>query len=380
MKINANYITGLVQSDGNFSITIQRKNKYIWLSPKFNITLHKRNKNVIEDIKNYLGVGHYIVDNRGYCRYNVNKIEDLINVIIPFFLEGTVSKLNNKNSLENNERITLKGNKFISFIMFKIIVVKLYNKEHYNKQLNKNSTKFNNILGPAEEGGPRYNNVLLNLINMAYNINMNPLGKHKLSRKELLNYFNNSEKSIILSDLIYKDLLDNELSLYNDNNNINIDYIKGLFDGDGNICLYLEYNRLGNLRIRMTFNIVQDLYNKKVLEEVKDYFNCGYLNLQGNMIRYDVKNIKDLNEKILPKLNNSKYDNNTVRLYKLIYVQKVIDWIYKNNISTIKTLDDLKYILSNMYYIHNNKNNITLDKYIELNVLKYKLKKDNIKI
>ena len=41
-KLNPYYIAGLIHADGNFSVSTQRKNDKIWLSPRFNLTLEKK--------------------------------------------------------------------------------------------------------------------------------------------------------------------------------------------------------------------------------------------------------------------------------------------------------------------------------------------------
>lgn len=346
-KFNPYYIAGLIQADGNFSISICKKGKNIWLSPKFNLTLHKKNENIIKGIKDYFGVGYYYIDNKNICRYNVNKITDLIKIIIPFFI-----------------KYKLRGEKYISFIMFKIVVTKLYNKEHYIKNINPNNLT-------------KHSTILLNLINMSYNIN--PLSKNRdiESKVNLLRYLNEYEREIIKSDLIYKDILNEELIKYPNNQNINIEFIKGIFDGDGNITAYLNYNKIGNLRIRLYFNITQDIHNKKVLEEIQEFFNCGNIyDIKCNAYRYDVKSINDIKNKVLPLFKNiNKDNNNTIKLNKLWYAKEIINWIDNNKLATIDNENKLIEVLNLMYYIFNNTNNINIEEYIKNNKKKYIIKK-----
>lgn len=47
----------------------------------------------------------------------------------------------------------------------------------------------------------------------------------------------------------------------------------------------------------------------------------------------------------------------------------------KNNSSYVKTSEDLNFILSNMYYLNNKDVDLSLEKYVKKNMLKYKLNK-----
>ena len=352
---NPEYIAGLVQSDGSFHVKVQRKSgkSYLWLSPVFNITLKDYNIEVIKGIKEYLGVGHYRIDNRNIIRYDVNNINDLNNIIIPFFLKHKIM-----------------GDKYLSFLKFKIIVDIMMKKEHHNK---------NNIM----KVGSNYNEVLISLINMAYNLNLLSANRVKKNQSELLRYLNEEERSIITSTIskYNKELLDKELLIYPNDKELNIDFIKGIFDGDGNITVYLEKNRVNNLRVRMYFNITQDIHNRSVLEAIIKYFNCGTIyETDINTLRYDVKSVKLIHDNILPLIGNLNISDNVdmpifdncVRLYRLWYINKICEFIKSNNKATITNIDDLIKILNWMYYLFDNtKLRLTKDQYVSEMLNKY---------
>lgn len=340
-NIKLNYIVGLIQADGNFSISIGKKNDNIWLSLKFNLSLHKKNEDVIIAIKEYFNCGSYYIDNRGYCRFNVNKISDLINIIILFFI-----------------KYLLRGGKYESFIMFKVVIDKLYNREHY---------KYNTITKNT-----RYNLVLLKLINIAFNMNLLSKNRSIESRNNLLRYLNESERLIVESkSIFYEDIINEEYNKYFNKSLIDIDFIVGLFEGDGNITVYFTKNDINSLRIRMYFNIVQDLLNRSVLEEVYKYFNCGHIYdiSSDNMSRYDVKSIVDMKEIIILQLINYNMELN-IKLYKIKYINNIIKWLNENS-NRIINKQDIIYIGNNLYYIINNDKNITKDKYIKDLLEKY---------
>jgi hypothetical protein len=359
---NPSYIAGLIQADGSFHVKIARRNHNIWLIPTFNLTLQKSNIDLIIGLQQYFGVGHYRIDNKGHVRYSVTKLTDLTNIIIPFFL-----------------KYKLRGHKYISFLLFKIIVDQMIAKNHHSSEapLRTSRGDCSMISEISDTHSTRYNIILINLINMAYN--MNPLGPNgdMSKRNELLRYLNNSERNIVTSKLTLwgEELLNNELQLYPNTSPINIDYIKGLFDGDGNITVYLSYNRLKTLRIRMYFNIAQDKYNKEVLDEVKAFFNCGYIyNIDNSYFRYDIKSVSNINTNLLQLFG--ELDSNplgTVKIHKLWYVNEIIKLIHNNNIASLPTKEDVIKVLNLTYYVFNNTDNLTKDQYINKMLTRYNL-------
>lgn len=366
MKLNTNYIIGLVQSKGSFNVEIRKKNNYIWLEPKFNIILDKSNKDLISNIKDFFGVGYYRSISYGSYQYTVRNIDDLMNVVLPILLEGSNRSISD--IFIKNEIATLKGIQFINLIIFKKIVTELYNKTHNLNRYRRRSVIFwdNNL---------RYSEITLNIINLSYYLNINSTYNFKYYNNELLNYLNDHEKEYVLSENSYQNVIKNMLLSYNENDHMNIDYIKGLLDSCGNINIKLKKNKSDVLRVRVSLSMKQNLNNKKVLEDVQNYLDCGYLTTNDNTIKYDIKNIKDINNKILSKLSKDNVFENNIILDKLMYLQNIIKWMIKNNSSYVKTSEDLNFILSNMYYLNNKDVDLSLEKYVKKNMLKYKLNK-----
>jgi hypothetical protein len=87
--IDPNYITGFVDGEGSFSITISPRDfkDVKWeVRPSFSISQHKRNRRILFKIKNYFGCGT-IRPNRedNTYKYEVRSLQDLKNIIIPHF-------------------------------------------------------------------------------------------------------------------------------------------------------------------------------------------------------------------------------------------------------------------------------------------------------
>jgi hypothetical protein len=73
------------------------------------------------------------------------------------------------------------------------------------------------------------------------------------------------------------------------------DYIRGFVDGEG--CFYI----LNTTRIACEFQVSQK--DRAVLEEMRQYFGCGYIKMKYDAAQtsvYIVKSIKDLSTKIVP--------------------------------------------------------------------------------
>jgi hypothetical protein len=115
------YLAGFVDGEGCFSVTIC-KHKYArfgWkIDPLFQVYQHKDNASILYIFKEVFKCGY--VSKKGgnpscfvYC---VDKIEELITIVIPFF-----------------EKYPLIGEKYENFLLFKKIVFSLQKKQHFTK-------------------------------------------------------------------------------------------------------------------------------------------------------------------------------------------------------------------------------------------------------
>lgn len=81
-------------------------------------------------------------------------------------------------------------------------------------------------------------------------------------------------------------------------------YITGFTDGEGSFSI--SFNHRGKLRtgieVRPSFAIAQNEASRAVLEQVRDYFQCGNIRFSAGdrTYKYEVRSIEDLTRIIIP--------------------------------------------------------------------------------
>jgi len=107
-KLSPWWVTGITDSEGNFSINYNSKSKKV--SASFKVTQKDHSLVILTDLKDFFSCGNINIDNSKFNAYKftVNKISDLINIIIPHF-----------------DKYPLVGSKYLDFIDFKKIVLLL---------------------------------------------------------------------------------------------------------------------------------------------------------------------------------------------------------------------------------------------------------------
>lgn len=91
---------------------------------------------------------------------------------------------------------------------------------------------------------------------------------------------------------------------------INNDYTVGLVDGDGSFNF--------GFKATPNFTIVQAIEDRSVLENVQSYLDCGKVyDLQSQTSRYQVENVTDLVDKVLPVFKENLF-NTTVAVARAV--------------------------------------------------------------
>ena len=93
-KINPNYIVGLVDGEGSFTVYVnlnKNKSRRVRVEPKFYIKLIEEDKDILSELQKFFGVGSVYfqkdtrLNHKNCYRYEVYNRDDLNKVIIPFF-------------------------------------------------------------------------------------------------------------------------------------------------------------------------------------------------------------------------------------------------------------------------------------------------------
>lgn len=87
-KLNPFFVTGFVDAEGSFMISVIRYSTYKggWaVKPEFVVGLHKKDLALLEYLKFYFGGVGKVSVFKDSARYRVTTIQDLIQVIIPHF-------------------------------------------------------------------------------------------------------------------------------------------------------------------------------------------------------------------------------------------------------------------------------------------------------
>ncbi len=96
------------------------------------------------------------------------------------------------------------------------------------------------------------------------------------------------------------------------------DYIVGLVDGEGYFSVTARIDKskpYKSLRVQMVFGIKLRERDGDILEKVKQFFGCGYINKVNdprptfsNCLEYQVRNAKNLQERIIPFFETNRLE------------------------------------------------------------------------
>ena len=114
------WIIGIIDSEGNFSVTQQKTKEGVKISLSFKVTQKEHSKGILLELKNYFGCGNIYIDNKktnGF-KFSVNKIDDIVNIIIPHL-----------------DRYPLITSKNLDYLDFKKIALLIKNKKHFDPKV-----------------------------------------------------------------------------------------------------------------------------------------------------------------------------------------------------------------------------------------------------
>lgn len=314
--MNSGYISGLTQTDGSFfcSVIISPKHRFgIQFRPKFTITADLDSKYVLDSIQSFFNCGNVTVNNKNHtAEFEVVRIEELYNIIIPHFLNYPVfcAKLH-------------------AFNLFKEIVIALFNKDKRT------------IEGRIE---------LLKLA-LSMNTTTNRTEERIDQLFSLLGVTDPGDK-VLFYFLKFETELTSPLSN---------EHISGIIDGDGSFFISF----LKNGQIKTGFNITSDKASKPLLESIKKQLkNIGSIQEGSkNELVYTVNGINQITDVLIPFM-----DNNPIFSERALHYEKVKTVSLKLKTEKPLTLDS-KIKIVELYYDMNKKGkhrNLSKTQYIEI--------------
>jgi hypothetical protein len=241
-KLHPDFITGFTDGEGFFGISVTKNNKLKtgWqIQLRFLIGLHIKDTNILEQIKEYFGVGSLIKDRADYIKYSVQSIEEL-EVIINHF-----------------EKHLLKTHKYVDFVLFKQAFFLIKNSEHL-----------------TVEG-------LIKIVSIKASINWG------LS-ENLASAFPSAiavERALISLKTV----------------NTTSYWLAGFTSGEGSfiVTVFKSKTVLG-YAVRLTFQLTQHSRDEQLLINVIEYLGCGKIYQDKEAHIFKVTKLLDINEKIIP--------------------------------------------------------------------------------
>nr|YP_007507079.1 LAGLIDADG endonuclease [Ceratocystis cacaofunesta]YP_009704218.1 LAGLIDADG endonuclease [Ceratocystis fimbriata]YP_009710370.1 LAGLIDADG endonuclease [Ceratocystis albifundus]AFO38129.1 LAGLIDADG endonuclease [Ceratocystis cacaofunesta]QEN73781.1 LAGLIDADG endonuclease [Ceratocystis fimbriata]QFX74872.1 LAGLIDADG endonuclease [Ceratocystis albifundus] len=251
-KLNLNpwFITGLVEAEGCFMIGFFKNAKYkmgYQIQAIFKITLHKKDYELLSQVKDYFGVGTITNHGNTTLQYTVKSLKDLDTIISHF------------------DKFSLLSQKWADYTLFKNVIMLIKNKEHLNIE------GFKKVLS----------------IRAAMNLGLS---------EEL--------------KFIFPDIQPFSRPSLPKINNINPNWIAGLASGDGcfHVSIRNSSTTKTGKSVVLKFHIVQHSRDIELMKVLISTLNCGKLELLLNQsaVYFVVTNFQDIFDKIIPLFDKYK--------------------------------------------------------------------------
>lgn len=248
VRLDPWFVTGFCDGEASFSVAIyidkRIKKRVAWVvKVSFQISLHTRDMALLLKLQEFFACGIIVSkNNRDEISFRVNSIHDLMNFVIPHFIN-----------------YNLLSQKAADFELFKQIVILINTKVHLTD------------LG------------LQQIINIRSSMN---LGLSDLQKYEFINY-----KPVPRPVINYTEIP-------------NPNWIAGFSSAEGCFLVnILKSNKINNKNqfVQLIFKISQHNRDTKLLELIAKYLNCGQVMVHSKNAKvFAVGKFIDINNKIIP--------------------------------------------------------------------------------
>uniref|UniRef100_UPI00211461E4 hypothetical protein n=1 Tax=Aspergillus sclerotioniger TaxID=319627 RepID=UPI00211461E4 len=286
--INPYYLTGFADGEGCFNLSIFKDSRMLtgWqVKPIFKISLHNKDRELLESIKRYLGVGKIYKHGKDSIEFRVSGLKNIRRVINHF------------------EKYPLITKKVADYILFKQAVEQVQNKKHLTK-----------------EG-------LLKLVEIKASLNLGLSEKFKESFPDVIPVTKQLIESTEIKD---------------------INWLIGFTEAEGCFQVIVqEYNNKPT-SISLRFTVSQHSKDRKLMESIVNYLDCGrsYSASKCNEVYFITSTFNEISEKIIPLF--AKYPLLGCKQKDYLDWVKVAELIKSKDHLTETGLAKIKVIKSNM--------------------------------
>lgn len=120
IKLAPWWVSGIIDSEGNFSILVQNTNNGPKITLAFKVTQKEHSLGILLDLQKYFDCGNIYIDNRkeNAYKFSVNRIGDIVNKVIPHL-----------------DKYPLFTSKNLDYLDFKKVALLMKDKLHLNKEV-----------------------------------------------------------------------------------------------------------------------------------------------------------------------------------------------------------------------------------------------------
>lgn len=286
--LNPDYITGFVDGEGCFSLSIFKEDRSLtgWqVKPIFSISLHNKDIKLLEAIQRTFKTGKIYKHGVDSMQYRVSSLKNL-QIITDHF-----------------DSYPLISQKRADYLLFKQAIAIIKNKEHL-----------------SIEG-------ILKLVGIKATLNWGLSDKFKESFP--------TAKAVV-RPLVRHNTLNIKIK--------NLNWIRGFIEAEGSFQVIIQNNRNVSLR----FSLTQHIKDEELLKDIAIYLKCGryYKSPGRNEGQYLVTIFSDINDKLIPFLN--EYPLLGIKQYDYLDFAQIAELIKSKAHLTDEGLEKIKFIQSNM--------------------------------
>lgn len=233
------WLTGFIQADGSFMIIVKKsprgRFKYRFY-PVFEISQGVHELDIITALHKHLGGGR-LITNVNRLSIVFTSMKDLLTIILPHF-----------------DKYSLRGGKLVSYLIFRKVVLAIDNGLHLHK-----------------DG-------FLAILELSYFINST--STRTLESKQEIEKVVKSQQHVAKTNTVSIFCLEPvDLSSVKNQGPLVLDFVAGLFDGDGSIGF--AFYTTGT-RVKPYVSVTIGIEDYSVLLELVEFFGCGSVTMVKN--------------------------------------------------------------------------------------------------